>query len=316
MAGRRIDVHHHMFPREVMALQEALNPAWAPLTPPGKMKEWSPALMLETMDRDGLSGVVLSQPGPGAWYGEPLGARRIMRAWNEYAARLARDHAKRVGFLAMLAPPDIDGALAEIAYAMDVLGADGVGMHSNYDGRYLGEPEFARVFDELQRRKAVVYIHPALARGGEDVQPGVRTNMLEYPFDSTRNIVSLVLSGTLSRCPDVRFIISHGGGALPMMAGRIDLLGSSYPGVKERVPRGIAHELSRLYTDTAGTTSQAAIDAAMTVMPPSHLLFGTDYPYLPVLAAVNGLDALDLAPQVRAGIEHDNGLALFPRFAG
>lgn len=315
MGGRRIDVHHHIFPREVMALQEQLNPEWAPLTPPGKLKEWTPGIMRETMDRDGLAAVVISQPGPGAWYGEAAGARRIMRAWNEYAAQLKRDNPGRVGFLAMLAPADVDGTLAEIAYALDVLGADGVGMHSNYDGRYLGEAVFEPVFAELQRRKAVLYIHPALARGAEEVQPGVRTNMLEYPFDSTRNIVSLVLSGTLSRCPDVRFIISHGGGALPMMAGRIALLGSEYKGVKERVPRGIAHELSRLYTDTAGTTSKASVEAVMVATSPSHLLFGSDFPYLPVAAAAEGIDALGLDPVLQQKIDRDNALALFPRLA-
>lgn len=315
MSSQHIDVHHHIFPSEVMALQEQLNPDWAPLTPPGKMKEWTPSIMRETMDRDGLASVVISQPGPGAWYGDAAGARRIMRAWNEYAAGLKRDNPGRVGFLAMLAPPDVDGTLAEIAYAFDVLGADGVGIHSNYDGRYLGEEAFAPVFAELQRRKAVLYIHPALARGGEEVQPGVRTNMLEYPFDSTRNVVSLVLSGTLSRCPDIKFIISHGGGALPMMAGRIELLGSEYKGVKDRVPRGIGYELSRLYSDTAGTTSAASVAAAMAVMGPSRLLFGTDFPYLPVSAAVEGIGALGLAAETRRAIERDNALALFPRFA-
>jgi predicted TIM-barrel fold metal-dependent hydrolase len=312
----RIDVHHHIFPRPVMDLQEKLNPAWGKLAPPSTLKEWSPAIMIEDMDRNGVASAIGSPPAPGAWFGNPSAARQIMRAWNEYAADIVRDHRTRFGFFAMLAPPDVDGSLKEIEYAFDVLKAEGIGLHSNYAGQYLGEQTFAPVFAELNRRKAAVYIHPTYAPCCGNVQPGIRANLLEFPFDSTRNVVSLLYSGTLSRCPDIRFIVSHGGGALPMMAGRIDLLSEEYKGVTEKIPRGIPYELGRLYSDTAGTTSAASIQAVLSVMPKTNLLYGTDFPYLPIAGANSGLAAIKLAPDLLRAIERDNALALFPRLTG
>ena len=162
-AQHRVDVHHHIFPRAVLDLQERLNPAWGHLSPPPALKEWTPAIMIEAMDRDGVATAIGSSPGQAAWFGNPTAARQIMRAFNEHAAGIVRDHRTRFGFFAMLAPPDVDGSLKEVEYAFDVLKTDGIGLHSNYDGKYLGESAFAPVFDELNRRKAAVYIHPTSA---------------------------------------------------------------------------------------------------------------------------------------------------------
>jgi 6-methylsalicylate decarboxylase len=319
----RIDVHHHIFPRQVLDLQEKLNPAWSQpiggfrlLRPPPLLKEWTPAIMIEAMDKNGVAAAIGSPPAPGAWFGNPPAARQIMRAWNEYAAGIVRDYRSRFGFFAMLAPPDVDCSLKEIEYALDVLKADGIGLYSNYEGKYLGEQAFAPMFDELNRRKAAVYIHPIFAPCCMDVQPGVRINLLEFPFDSTRNIVSLLYSGTLSRCPDIRFIISHGGGVLPMLAGRIELLSEEHKGVNERIPRGIPYELDRLYSDTAGTTSAASINAVLSVMPKTNLLYGTDFPFLPIAQANQGLAAIKLPLELMQAIERHNALALFPRLKG
>jgi predicted TIM-barrel fold metal-dependent hydrolase len=314
-AGTRVDVHHHIFPRPILNLQEKLNPAWGRLGPPRSLKEWSPAIMIEAMDRDGVAASITSSPGEAAWFGNVEAARRIMRAWNEYAADLVRDHRSRFGFFAIVAPPDVDGSLAEITYALDVLHADGIGFHSNYDGKHLGDGAFTPIFDELNRRKAVAYVHPARAPCCTNLQPGIRTNLLEFPFDTTRTIVSLLYSGTLARCPDLRFIFSHGGGAMPMLAGRIDLLSAEYKGLREKVPAGIPAELQRLYTDIAGTTSAPSIRATMSVTSPSHLLYGTDFPYLSIAEANRGLAFVDVPDQVKRGIERENALALFPRFS-
>lgn len=311
----RLDVHHHIFPEPLLKLQEKLNPAWANLVPPKRLKRWSPSIMLEAMDRDGVAMVLGSSAGEAAWFGDVAAARKIMRTWNEYAADLVRDHRSRFGFFAVVAPPDVDGSLAEIAYALDVLHADGIGFHTNYDGKFLGEAAFAPLFDELNRRKAVVYVHPIAAPCCRDVQPGIRANLLEFPFDTTRTIVSLLYSGTLSRCPDIRFIFSHGGGAMPMLAGRIELLAADYKGLREKIPGGIPGDLKRLYTDTAAATSTASLKATMRVTSPAHVLYGTDFPYLDIADANRGLAAADLPDDLKRRIEHDNALALFPRFA-
>jgi predicted TIM-barrel fold metal-dependent hydrolase len=307
----RVDTHHHIFPRAVMDLQERLNPRWGKLETPRGLGPWSPRVMLDDMDRNGVASVVISPAGPGAWFGDASGARQICRAWNEYAAGLARDNAGRVGVFALVALPDIDGALGEIAYALDTLRLDGVAFYTNYDSKYPGEPAFAPVFTELNRRRATVFFHP-LACCGAPV-PGVPTNAYELPFDTTRAIASLMFSGTFTRNPDIRFIFSHGGGAMPMLAGRIEDLTRSFKPLRDNVPDGVPAQLSRLYVDTAGAFSPAAIAATMKTLPATHVLYGSDFPYSGSAEAIAGLATSGLDTSALRGVERDNALDLFPR---
>jgi predicted TIM-barrel fold metal-dependent hydrolase len=311
----RIDVHHHVFLPEVRALQERLNPGWAGQGPPGAA-QWSPAAMIADMDANGVASAVVATPGPGAWYGDVDAARQISRTWNEQAARLAQDHPGRIGFFALIAPPDVEGTLKEIEYAFDVLKADGVGVYTSYGKQYLGDKAFAPVFAELNRRRAAVFVHPLAADCCGSVVPGVPPNAYEFPFDTTRAIASLLFGGTLAQAPDVRFIFSHGGGAMPMLAARIDDLTRNFKALRENVPDGMPATLKRLYVDTAGAFSPAAMAATMKTLPASHVLYGSDFPYSSSAGAIAGLADNDFPGDVLRGIERDNALALFPRLKG
>jgi predicted TIM-barrel fold metal-dependent hydrolase len=311
----RIDVHHHIFLPEVKALQERLNPGWAGQGPPAA-RNWTAATMIADMDANDVASVVVATPGPGAWYGNVDAARQISRLWNEKTARLAQDHPGRVGFFALIAPPDVEGALKEIEYAFDVLKADGVGFYTSYGKQYLGDKAFAPVFAELNRRKAVVFVHPLVADCCGSVVPGIPTNAYELPFDTTRTIASLMFSGTLSQCPDLRFVFSHGGGAMPMLARRIDELTKESKALRENVPEGVPAALQRLYVDTAGAFSPAALSAVMKTLPASHVLYGSDFPYSPSAGAIAGLAENGFAGDALRAIERDNALALFPRLKG
>ena len=200
----RIDVHHHIFPRQVMDLQEKLNPKWGKLEMPRGLPQWTPQMMRDDMDKNGVTAVVISNSGPGAWYGDVAGSRQISRAWNEYAAELKRDNPGRVGIFAMIALPDVEGSLAEIAYALDVLKLDGVAIYTNYDRKYPGEAAYTPVFAELNRRKSKVFVHPVACCGA--VVPGIPTNAYELPFDTTRAISSLMFAGTFQKNPDLTFL--------------------------------------------------------------------------------------------------------------
>jgi predicted TIM-barrel fold metal-dependent hydrolase len=311
----RIDVHHHIFLPQVKVLQERLNPGWAGQGPPAA-RNWTPATMLADMDANGVASVVVATPGPGAWYGNVDAARQISRLWNESTARLAQDHPGRVGFFALIAPPDVDGALKEIEYAFDVLKADGVGVYTSYSNKYLGDKAFAPIFAELNRRKAAVFVHPLVADCCGSVVPGIPTNAYELPFDTTRTIASLLFGGTLTKSPDIRFLFSHGGGAMPMLARRIDELTKDAKALRENVPQGVPAALQRLYVDTAGAFSPAAMAAVMKTLPASHVLYGSDFPYSPSAGAIAGLAENELAADVLSGIERNNALALFPRLKG
>jgi 6-methylsalicylate decarboxylase len=312
MSARRIDTHHHIYPPFYVAKQEDRLKATAHALF-AKVKAWTPSQTVEGMDRNGIATAVVSISSPGVWFGDDAEARALARTCNEYAAQMMRDYKDRFGSFAILPLPDIDGSLREIEYAFDVLEADGVALMSNCNDQWPGDVAFAPVFDELNRRKAVVYFHPTAASFLERVIPGVPPPTIEFPFDTTRAIVSLLFGGTLSRCPDIRFIFSHGGGALPMLAGRIVGLAGNRKDLAERVPGGVANALSRLYLDVVGVHSRACFDAVRDLVGSSHLLFGTDVPFWAAETAVSGLANLKLQPTERAAVEAGNAAGLFPR---
>jgi 6-methylsalicylate decarboxylase len=315
----RIDAHYHIFPSKFMANQAKRNPKVhdprqvVPATI--DLKNWTPAFAVEELDREGVAtGILQMIAAPGIWFGDVAAARDLAREWNEYAAQMMGDFPGRFGMLAVLPLPDVDSALREIDYALDTLHADGVQIMSHYDGRYPGDPHFRPVLEELNRRKTVVFVHPFLPPS-HNVLPNVRPATIEFPFDSTRAIVSLVLSGTTSELSDIRFIFTHGGGALPSLAGRIEELTKDDKDRTARIPNGIAFEFRKLYYEIANAYHRSTFAGLRELAPRSHILFGTDYPYISVAAHVQGLEKAEMSAGTRHAIERDNALALFPRFA-
>ena len=310
-AGRRIDIHHHFMPPEHIAREHAAARGFGHNLTPSQIASWSPARALEVLDQNGIATAIGSVSTPGVWTGKIEESRAIARAWNEYGARMVADHPSRFGLFAPIPLPDIDGSLAEIAYALDVLKADGIGLLSNFDGRYLGDPAFAPVFAELNRRRAVVYVHPTAAPCCAALMPGFQPQMVEFPFDTTRTVASLIYSGTTTRFPDIRFIFSHGGGALPMLAARIGEVGPK--ALAARVPGGIEGEMRRMFYDTASATSPPALAAMRALLPVSQILFGSDYPFVAPAEAEKGLAAARLPAADLQRIDRANALALLPR---
>ncbi|MGE5538202.1 MAG: amidohydrolase family protein [Gemmatimonas sp.] len=301
----RINVHHHFLPPAYM---KAIEGKLAMGRGRQHAGAWSPAVDVEQMDAAGIALSIASVSIPGIWFGDVDLARRLARDWNEYAANVVRAQPERFGFFAAVAPPDVDGSLVEIAYALDVLGADGIALMSSYDGRWLGDTSFRPVLDELNRRKAVVFVHPAaLPETGPE---GIKSHVLEGPFDTTRTVFSLLHNGVLSGCPDIRFIFAHGGGAVPYLAGRVATLSH---GGGDMAPERIRELLGGLYFDTALTINQPALAAMTAFCPPSHILLGTDSPILPPQREIEAWGALALDPETRQRIEHDNAAALLGR---
>jgi predicted TIM-barrel fold metal-dependent hydrolase len=311
MSPHRIDTHHHPYPpaylEKVDAILKRTTHAFYE-----RLTKWRPADAIEAMDRGGIATSVLSIATPSIWLGDAAASRVLARECNEYAATLIGDHRGRFGSFATLPLPDAEGSLREIEYAFDVLKADGIALTTNYDDKYPGDAGMAAVFDELNRRKAVVYFHPTAASFAFDRVKDIPPPTIEFPFDTTRAITSLLFSGTLSRCPDIRWIFSHGGGALAMVANRLAGLAKNRPELAARVPNGVRHELSRLHVDVVGVSSPGALQAILDVVPMSNLLFGTDFPFWQPEEAIEGLESLNLSAADQAAIDRGNALRLMP----
>ena len=314
MDAARIDVHHHILPPDYVA--EVGDARIGPLILAGRTPEWTPQMSIEAMDRNGIAAAVTSVSAPGVWFGDAAAAAALCRRTNDYAAALKRDHPGRFGMFAALPLPDVEASLEEIAYALDALEADGIGLLTSYGGAYPGDAAFAPVFDELDRRGAVVYFHPTDAPCSQCL-PGIPAATLDFPFDTTRAVVSLLFGGTFARCRNVRFVFSHAGGTVPFLAERIARLGAR-PGFREAAPGGVIPELARLYYDTALSANRTAFASLLELAAPARILFGSDYPFAPeatMTATVKGLAGLGLPAADLAAIERGNALGLFPRLA-
>jgi predicted TIM-barrel fold metal-dependent hydrolase len=305
----RVDTHYHILPDCFMSDDDARERLLA-VSPPraiSALLDWTPASAIEALDRGGVQAAVTSMPPPGT------SSRALARGCNEFAARLAGDHKGRFGVFAMLPLPDIEGSLREIEYALDVLRLDGIGLLTNCNDRWPGDELFAPIYDELERRKAVVYYHPHMADCCRTLLPGTRPPLIEYPFDTTRAIVSLFINGTLSRCPNIRFIFSHGGGTLPMLAHRIEDQIRTQKDLHERFPNGAIAEFSKLYLDVVSVANPIAFDSVRKLVGIPRLLFGSDFPFWSPEVTVANLAKLNLRPDDLGAIERGNALGLFPR---
>jgi predicted TIM-barrel fold metal-dependent hydrolase len=302
-AKTRIDVHHHFLPpehREVLAKHNM-----------GKGPKWSPQMSLDEMDKSGIATAVLSQVQPGTWWGDAEESRKLSRIINEYGAKLVKEHPGRFGLFATISPPDTDGSLKEIEYALETLKADGFGILTSYHGKYLGDASFAPVYEELNRRRAVVYVHPLAPDCCIKVVPGTPPGSIEYATDTTRTIAHLVFTGMSQKYPNIRWIFSHSGGTLPFLTQRF--IQQQKVQKHPFLPNGPMPEFQKLYYELAQGNTKGQLAALFNMVGVSQVLYGTDYPYRDG-AEVNGgianwgFNAADLR-----SIERGTALKLLPK---
>jgi 6-methylsalicylate decarboxylase len=310
----RIDVHFHYLSPQYR--EEMVNTVGA-FSDGFPAPHWSADETLAMMDRVGIATGMLSVSSPGVHFGNDARARALARSVNEFAARTIGEHRGRFGGFASLPLPDVEGALQEIEYALDTLKLDGVVMLTNLNGVYLGDKRLDPVFDELNRRGAVVFIHPTSPVCWQQSALGYPRPMIEFTFDSTRAVVNLIFGGTTTRCPKVRFIVPHAGGTLPFLARRIGMFGRA--GLAAGAPISAEDHLRRLYYDLAGSPGSNALAPLLEMTERSHILYGSDYVHTPealVSAHLNELlESKLLTPDDFRAIARGNALALFPQLA-
>jgi 6-methylsalicylate decarboxylase len=316
MSPHRIDIHHHYCSPKWLSFLADHHARSYPFPGLPTLRKWSPAADIEAMDEAGVQASILSTTTPGTWFGDDAEARRMARNMNEYGASLARTHKGRFGLFGVLPLPDVDGSLAEIAYAMDSLKADGIGVLSSYGTKWLGHPSFAPIWEELNRRQAVVFSHATAPECCMNLMPNVLPWVIEFNTDTARTIIDLIESGTAERYPNIRFVFSHAGGTIAALAGRY-LDEQATPAVLQSdvAPNTKLGLLRRFYYDTAASANIINMNAIKQIVSPSQLIFGSDFPWRHPSEINAGLVNAGLTPTELHGIDRDNALRLLPQYS-
>ncbi|WP_172174497.1 amidohydrolase family protein [Paraburkholderia elongata] len=310
-----IDVHHHILPDVFWrATNDAHSPVGGIVPAP-----WSKESALSFMDDAGIDVAITSISTPGVHMGDDAAARDLARRVNELSAGLIQERPDRFGGYAALPLPDVDGALRELEYALDVLKMDGVVLFSNARGIYLGDTRFRPLFDELERRGAVVFIHPTSSPDAAARSLGLPDTLIDFTADTTRAVAQLHYGNTFARTPNVKYIIAHAGGTIPFLAARFSVIDEMnvIPGGEERGTA--ADTLRRLYWDTAVSWRQPVLQMLRSVVGVDQVLFGSDYPYLRRDLAVACRHEVETSPEFDSeesrAVLAGNALKLFPRLA-
>ncbi|KAL1892355.1 hypothetical protein Sste5346_007093 [Sporothrix stenoceras] len=280
----KVDTHAHFLPpdyRDALAKNGHEHPDGMPAIP-----EWSVEDHLAMMKSVNITKSYLSVSSPGTYLiaGDMAAARKLTRHVNDYGGKLKKDHPDQFGFFASLALEDVEGSLDEVSHAYDTLDADGITVHTNHHGRYLGHKDFGAIFDELNKRKAVVFMHPTTPcmHNGDHATPldSYPVPMFEFLFDTARAVINLFLSGTVKRCPDITWLIPHCGGTLPPLINRFSVMagvgrpdsGITAAWVKEQLN-------TRFYFDTAGFAYPEQIKGLLEYVSVDRILYGSDFPF-------------------------------------
>lgn len=323
----KIDVHHHPFPVEYI---HAIKQAGVKKSLGFDFPVWTPEASLKVMDENSIKIAMLSITAPGVYSSDPEApfsetlSRYLSRMTNEIIAETKKQYPERFGGFATIPMLNAEDAIEELYYAMDYLKLDGVCLMTNYNGVYLGDTLFDPFFKELNKRKAVVYIHPSSLRKHPDSSLQIPDAFIEAPFESTRVATNFLFQGTLEKYPDIKYILSHGGGTIPFLAWRLSAM--AYKGVnknladvlmKDGKPTKGLQLLKQMYYDTALVSGKAALKALQEFVSPENLVFGSDF-YIAKAVAPTVIKNLtkdgEFSEQALKGMEYANCLNLFPQF--
>ncbi|MFB7653643.1 MULTISPECIES: amidohydrolase family protein [unclassified Streptomyces] len=308
-----VDVHHHILPE--FYVSELRKLGFASTLPGVDRPEWRVETSLSMMDAQGIRAAVVN-----VWPGVPavdaVTGARFARRVNEFLAGLVAAHPGRLGAFAVLPLPHVDAALEELAYSMDVLGLDGVGLVTNYGGVYAGDPSLEAFHAEAARRGTPLFVHPT-APPVDQPTFGLPVSLCEFPFETVRVAAQLLYNRTLERHPGLRVILSHGGGGVAYYAARLACGPLIRADLAERLPDDPLASLRRLYGDTAMIGDPYAFGSVRSFATADRVLVGTDFPFMPEsFGAANGRYIVEnggFSPEELVRIESGNALDLFPR---
>ena len=304
MPASRIDTHHHAVPDFYRAWLAGLGEDAGGMPIP----KWTPEASRKHMRRTGVRTAILSVSTPQVALASRSDARALARDLNEYLHGLVVAEPGTFGYFATLPLPDLEGSLDEVRRAYDRLTADGVCLLTNYGGTYLGDRVYEPLMAELDRRSAVVFVHPSPLPGPE--VPGLPPYAADFLLDTVRAALNLARRGILGRYPRIRFILAHGGGFLPFASGRLA------PSASERGnPVEGFRRLRQFYFDTALAGSPYALPSLLRFAAKGHVVYGSDFPYAPVAGtmASAAYQTVSRSGRRATAVAEPNAHALFPR---
>ncbi|MBC8988811.1 MULTISPECIES: amidohydrolase family protein [Micromonospora] len=309
-----IDVHHHIIPDFYAAELRELG--GSTVLSGVDRPTWSRAGSLAMMDRQGIRAAIVS-----LWPGVPpldrARSRALARRLNEYLAEFVAAGDCRFGAFAVLPFPHLDDCVAEFVHAVDVLGLDGLGLLTNYDGLYVGDRRLDPLLAEAERRRTPIFVHPAVPPATGQPAFGLPLSLYEFPFETVRLVAQLLYNGTLERFPELRIILSHGGGGVSYYADRLTYGPVINRDLADRLPDDPLAVLRRLYFDVA-MCGRHALASLRLFADPERVLVGSDYPFMPEsFGASIGAGVArhaDLDPGWWAAVNRSNAAKLFARF--
>jgi predicted TIM-barrel fold metal-dependent hydrolase len=293
-----IDVHAHFHTDDYVAAATKAGiaePDGMPLWP-----QWSVADHLAMMNDNGIQRAVLSVSSPGVHFGDDGVAAELARHVNDFASTLVDRHPDRFGFFASLALPAVDAAVAEAGRALDSLGARGVIVMSNSAGQYLGDPALAPLWQLLNERQAICFVHPTSPPGAANLALGRPRPMVEFIFETTRTVTDMIFAGVIASYPDIRFLIPHCGAALPLLAERIELFRSLWPGPDGQPPGPLTTrtQLQRFWYDLAGFPLPNQARLLASTVGNERILYGSDFCWTPAAGVAQQISLLDGDPGI------------------
>lgn len=312
----RIDVHHHIIPP---AFTETMKRKGITKVAGAVLPDWDAKRSIEMMDLNGIQTAITSLSAPGVYFGNLEEAVDLARKCNEFASEMKEKHPNRFGYFAVLPMPFTDKACKEAIYALDNLNADGIVLLGSTEGKFLGNPQLEELMAELDRRKTIVFVHPNIHQTSDTLDLNTPGFLVEFLCDTTRAAVNLILSGTIEKYPNINWILAHAGGFLPYIAWRISLA-NMFSEFAVNIPQGVLTYIKRFYFDTALSPSPMVHACLKELVEPSHILYGSDFPFAPEPVTAMQIKMLEKETKViwddktMHGINRGHALSLFPKY--
>jgi len=266
---------------------------------------------LEDMDRVGIDVAVVSLSTPNVFFADAKGQPEVAKMMNDAYAEVIAKYPKRFKAFASIPMDAPDAALAELHRAVDSLKLNGVILLSNIRGAALTDPRYRPFFEEANRMRLCIFLHPMLPAASEPFKEYVLGPIIGFPFDTTLAVARMCFDGMLKDFPDIKWIIGHAGGAVPFLMERIDSGYRDFAETKVKIDQLPSVYLKRLYYDTV-TFNPYNLHMLRDQVGADHMLMGSDYPHLlgSIDKAVSSIESLPIPQAEKQRILGGNALAI------